>query len=585
MTDVTPAMQSGAEPLYLGSSERPWFAWLHRAIPALDTGIGLVIVPPFGFEAVCAHRALLHLAKDAAAAGISAVRIDLDGTGDSAGDDLDPERVGGWLASIAAAADLLRANGANRIVLAGVRLGALLAVLAAGERRDIAGVVAIAPVVSGRRWLREMHALQLSLGLGPAPPGREMEADVREAIGFALTAATCETLAAIDLEKRLLPPAPSVLVIDRHDLVVGEKWVAHLRGLGAHVEHRKLPGYTEMVLDPHRTEIPVEILAATVRFAAACPHLDEVPVVSTAAQFQQAHLGAVVEEPIAIDKVLRAIVTRPANARPRRALVLLNAGCVRRIGPNRLHVSIARRLAEQLDLLVLRVDLSGVGDSAPREGTAENLVYHEHALGDVDAIIAWCRRAGVTNVDLAGLCSGGYYAREAAIAAQRLHAIFVINPGAPGVADAPSPHTAAAQAARYRQLLRTREGWKRILTGGFDVSALRRLAHTATMRTRSRVVNTVKRAMRYLGIRIRGDAGTALVEIAERKIAMTFVFCADEPGLIVIREQAGDVIARLERRGALSMRVLDGIDHTFTPRWSHPILFDELHAALARTAP
>ena len=82
-----------------------------------------------------------------------------------------------------------------------------------------------------------------------------------------------------------------------------------------------------------------------------------------------------------------------------------------------------------------------------------------------------------------------------------------------------------------------------------------------------------------------GDAGAALVDVAARQIAITFVFCADEPGLIVLREQAGDVIAQLERRGALSLRVLDGIDHTFTPRWSHEVLHDELRVALTRTMP
>ncbi|MEP7097029.1 MAG: alpha/beta hydrolase [Dokdonella sp.] len=585
MTIASPGAPRCAEPLYLGSAERPWFAWLQRAAPAIDTGVGLVIVPPFGFEAVCAHRALLHLATDCAAAGVSAVRIDLDGTGDSAGDDLDPDRIASWIASVGAAADLLRTNGASRVVLVGVRLGALLAVLAAADRRDIAGVVAIAPVVSGRRWLREMHALQLALGLAPTPPAHESGADVREAIGFALTVATCETIAVIDLEKLPPPTVPAMLVIDRRDMVVGEKWVAHLREAGVEVEHRLLPGYTEMMLDPHRTEIPVEILAATVAFAVARPLLESAQPASAVVPFQRACLGKVVEEPVAIDVALRAIVTRPVNGQPRRALVLLNAGSVRRVGPNRLYVLIARRLAAELGILVVRVDLSGIGDSAPRGGMPENLVYHAHALGDVEAIVAWCHREGAVDVDLAGLCSGGYYAREAAVTGQPLHGIFAINPGAPGVPDAPSPYKAAAQSARYRQLLRTTDGWKRLLSGGFDSATLRRLVRTATARACGLVGNLARRGLRRVGIHMPGDAGAALVDVAARQIAITFVFCADEPGLIVLREQAGDVIAQLERRGALSLRVLDGIDHTFTPRWSHEVLHDELRVALTRTMP
>jgi len=47
---------------YVGA--RPRFVWLHRPV-ATPRG-AIVIVPPFGYEAVCAHRALRHLAEAAA---------------------------------------------------------------------------------------------------------------------------------------------------------------------------------------------------------------------------------------------------------------------------------------------------------------------------------------------------------------------------------------------------------------------------------------------------------------------------------------------------------------------------------------
>ncbi len=50
--------------------------------------------------------------------------------------------------------------------------------------------------------------------------------------------------------------------------------------------------------------------------------------------------------------------------------LILNAGIVHRIGPFRLHVDIARRLASK-GYSTLRLDLSGLGDSAPRTGKLE----------------------------------------------------------------------------------------------------------------------------------------------------------------------------------------------------------------------
>src|SRR3569832_1200105 len=75
------------EQVYLGSADRPVAAWHYRATkPATPA---LMIVPPFGYEAVSAHRSLQVLALRAAETKHKTRRGDLDGTGDSAGDDRD----------------------------------------------------------------------------------------------------------------------------------------------------------------------------------------------------------------------------------------------------------------------------------------------------------------------------------------------------------------------------------------------------------------------------------------------------------------------------------------------------------------
>jgi alpha/beta superfamily hydrolase/dienelactone hydrolase len=587
------------EPMYVGSEDRPWLAWLHRPAPARDTGVGLVIVPAFGYEAVCAHRSMRQLAIDAAAAGVTAARIDLDGTGDSAGDDLDPDRWGAWCASVRAACELVRAQGATRLVLAGLRVGVMLAAAVAAERDDVAGLIAIAPVVSGRRWVREMRALQQALALAPPPPGRETPDDIQEAIGFALTSETRDVLSAIDLEKGLgkgapeamaRPPAPAVLILDRHDLVSGEKWAARLRGQGADVDHRKLPGYTEMVLDPHRAVVPVEIVAAAVEFAAARPPLATAsPAPATVRTAPRARFAAaradVIEEPVAIDGALRAIVTRPASGTPHRALILLNAGGVRWIGPNRLYVALARRLAAEQGALVMRADLGAIGDSDTRPGYPETQSYPPHAIGDVAALVAWTRAHGPHEVTLAGLCSGGYYAREAVLAGQPVAGVIIINPGELAALTDPSLYEAPAAAARYKQQLRNPGIWKKVRRLRTDPALLRRTAVNVALRARGMIENRATDLLRRFGVALPGDAFGRLAAQARRGLAVSFVFCADEAGLLYFRERGGAALPRLLARGVVELTVLDGIDHTFTARWSHPLLLDELSRAFRRHRP
>ena len=75
------------------------------------------------------------------------------------------------------------------------------------------------------------------------------------------------------------------------------------------------------------------------------------------------------ERPVMIgaDRNLMGIVCEPDGPWPasRPAMIMLNAGLIHRVGPNRLHVRLARELAAR-GFLSLRLDLSGRGDSDPR---------------------------------------------------------------------------------------------------------------------------------------------------------------------------------------------------------------------------
>ena len=67
------------------------------------------------------------------------------------------------MASVGHAVDALRAHaGVDWVVLLGLRLGTLIATLAAARRDDIDSLVAIAPVVTGKAHVRELRALQAS---------------------------------------------------------------------------------------------------------------------------------------------------------------------------------------------------------------------------------------------------------------------------------------------------------------------------------------------------------------------------------------------------------------------------------------
>jgi hypothetical protein len=78
---------------------------------------------------------------------------------------------------------------------------------------------------------------------------------------------------------------------------------------------------------------------------------------------------------------LVGVITDPPVARQGRrlpAFLLLNAGLVHRVGPNRLHVKIARMLAA-MGYVVCRFDFSGVGDSSVRR---DSLPFAQSAISE-----------------------------------------------------------------------------------------------------------------------------------------------------------------------------------------------------------
>jgi alpha-beta hydrolase superfamily lysophospholipase len=583
-------------PTYFGPPDRPLFGWLHRPT-ARASSLGLVVCNPFGYEAICAHRSLRHFCERAAAAGITALRFDYDGSGDSAGSDRDPERLAAWIKSVHHAIDLVRRAGeVERVALLGVRLGALVATLAAVERDDLDGVIAIAPVVAGKAHLRELRALQMQLSRPPTPSGVVVEEGVQEALGFVLTAETKSALSAIDLTKLDRRPAPNVLLIERDDLPASDAWPERLAAQGVAVERQRLPGYTEMMLGPQDAQVPQAMVAAATewlkRRAAAASGVAAANA-ATAASAPAASARFTVGDPprtvvesaefIDAERRLFGVLSNPVAAPPaaRKGLLLLNAGSVHHIGSNRLYVTLARRWAA-LGHAVLRLDMSGVGDSRPRPGEPENIVYTDHASADVAAALAFLRRQpGVVEVHALGLCSGGYNAFKAAVAGVPLDGVVLINPLTfffkPGMSLDAAPYHVTSEASRYTRRLYSLDAWKKLLRGDVHLQAM---ALVFARRVGLIARDQARAIARQAGIKLGDDLALELQNVTRRKVELRFIFAADDPGVSLLKAQGGATVDKLRRQGQLGIDLIDGADHTFTPLWSHPLVIDRLAAHL-----
>jgi alpha-beta hydrolase superfamily lysophospholipase len=602
---------NGGRPLYFGRESRPLFGWLYSPQPSAQRPVGLVICNPFGNEAVCAQRTLRHIAERASRAGIPALRFDYDGTGDSAGSDDDPDRLKSWLASVHSAADELKNSaGVQRVCFLGIRLGSTLAAAVAAHRNDVAALVAIAPVTSGKAYVREMRLLRRAME-AKRDRAQDGQDEILEAAGFVLSAETQASLGALDLST-LGWIAPDVLVLERAELPGNTGWMESLRAAGVRVDRMAVPGYAEMMLDSHESVVPHEMIKTALDWLSALLRpgtggklapsqsplstlaeildspqnspADRIALSRTGPDSAPAMLG---RERAVRFGTLFGIVSLPQDksgapvAANGKAVILLNAGAVHRIGPSRLYVSIARHLAAQ-GYTALRMDISGIGDSRPRPGAPENVVYSEHAVDDLRQALEFLRNDwNITEVHAVGLCSGAYHAFKAAVAGLPLSGVVVINPltffWTEGMSLQYADHRVASDIRRYRTNAYRIAPWIKLLRGNVN---LWELFQVLARRTARLALTPLRSAARTLRIPFRNDLPSELLAIVRAGIRLRFVFAARDPGCELLNNLGGAVARRLRARGAIGVQLIEGADHTFTDSAARATLLAALDGAL-----
>jgi pimeloyl-ACP methyl ester carboxylesterase len=215
--------------------------------------------------------------------------------------------------------------------------------------------------------------------------------------------------------------------------------------------------------------------------------------------------------------------------------------------------------------VVLRMDLAGLGDSGTRPGRADDDVFPQEALDDIRAAIEFLRASySVGDVTLAGLCSGAYHALRAAVAGVSVNRILMINPQnyfwKPGeTLNDVQLVEVVRNPGLYRERLFSLAAWKRMLTGRVNIL---RILKIYMQRPLLAAESTLRDIARGLHLRLPNDLGTELEEVVARGVRVVFVFARGEPGIGLLKLQAGSSVKRLAER--CRIRTINSGDHVFT---------------------
>ena len=575
MTDrlERPAPWQAIPVIFKVNEDRPeerCFGWFHAA-QAPARGVGLVLCRPIGYEAICANGMYRQLAETLAQSGFDVLRFDYHGTGDSTGDDVDPDRVSVWMDSIVSAVDeVRRLAGVSRVALFGMRLGATLAARVAARLGGVESLVMWAPCASGRAFARELRAASVH---GAAATGDTASATF-ESLGFRYTAQTMQDLEGLDCQSFERPPAKNALILGRDDLPGEGPLPRKYRELGMLTTYDVVPGYAQMMAEPLEALLSAQTLDLITQWLVAAHPAGAAHTATPASPAPCAdgfEFNGLREIPVRFgpDPPLFGILSEPAHRsgqcpRSETAVLMLNVGGNYRIGPSRIYVRMARALAAR-GYRAFRFDLAGLGDSPGDIGFSRSTVYSRDATAEVKAAIDFLASRGCQKFHVMGICSGSFVAFQSALADARVTSQILLNSrmlewnGEEGGQWQAAMQKQYKSTHLYRRAMLQPEVYRRLLRGEIDVTGIAK-------RCRVVLAAHLTRALDQLLHRSEPEDSVRakVVRLGQRGTDTLMIMAAEDDGRDYVEFHFGNQGSRMQGHPYFRMVVVEDSDHTFS---------------------
>lgn len=556
-----------------------------------DGPLAVLMLSAIGYEEMCVRTTWRALAEEISASGAPCLRFDYPGVGDAL-EPASPQGIEDWLESARAAARFLRAAaGRERIVVVGQGLGGALAALAAREIGGVEAAVFMAPVTSGKTYLRELslwaRMLTDRIGIGPDPD----DAGGHAVAGLALGEERARAIKALDLSKIAEAPAAKALMVGRVNHGGDERFAAHLEALGADVSRLDYEGYEILATDPTQATPPVKLLrqiadwiverGRETPFDALTPRLVASAPPEAAPLFGESFS----EIPLRFGPGGRlfGVLCEPERPSGRPAVIFANAGRDYHIGWARATIEQARALA-RAGVASLRFDAAGIGDSPAAPQATGEVLYGDGQIDDMIAAVDCMTARGHARPTLLGRCSGAYAVFHAAVRDPRVGEAVMINTER-FVWD---PRENIAEALRYAHrsigdfgaTIWKRGGWRRLLKGQLRVRA------AATYVTHRLVRKVSVKLAPVLGeltheARLYRETHRRFAALTKRGAKVWIVYSEGDLGLNELHTYFGEGGAKLAAYPNVSRAMVDAADHNFTHKGARERLLTALLGILA----
>ncbi len=413
-------------PTWFGDDRHPLLGWLTQPTSGPNRG-SVVIAPPIGYEARNAKAALRKLAKELSLEGITTLRFDYRGTGDSSGTFDSTLATPDWIDDINCAVEFLRASGFEQVSIVAMRLGATLAAQAIADLSTrVRALVLWDPCESGRSYLRETGALE-ALRKDDAVVNADGAVETAEYLFesrmvTALKSLNLRVLGSIETDTRFL-------LVLRDTRPLSTVVQSLFERLDADVIRTVEQEACFDVL-PFNAKIPRNTIKEITRWISklSMPESQTIHLKERARTTLEVGSGDLISERAEFVGPYRnfALLTEPVSRRTGPLVVFLQNVHEDHNGPSRMWVDLARELA-LAGARSVRIDLSGLGETRRGKDLPPAQFLDEMWTREVVSVCQALEPSDPSNTVFVGLCSAATLAIEAS---WRLNArgLCVINP-------------------------------------------------------------------------------------------------------------------------------------------------------------
>lgn len=271
------------------------------------------------------------------------------------------------------------------------------------------------------------------------------------------------------------------------------------------------------------------------------------------------------------ERSLVGVLTDPTEPKGRSlfpAFIILNSGIIHRVGPNRLHVKLARNLASS-GFVVMRFDFSGIGDSKARE---DKLPFFKSAVSETQEAMSYLEATrGIKRFILVGICSGAAILFRTACQDPRVIGIVPINNRSYMYGFDEETGARLRRRALARHYLRIAlsssfrgKNWLKAMTGKVNYRGL-----IGVMFNCFRGRFALNERKDFFPV---SQFTTDLRSLTARGVRVLLVHCEGDEGLDYLRMILGNEGQERSVSGLFRLEIIRGANHTFTPLWSQEAL-------------